>query len=54
MLDRARRTPTSAIHKVANVDLVQVFLDKLNANFVNKCRFNVNEDIKLLIDESTV
>lgn len=50
MLNKCKRTPTIHIHHLADIELVQDYLDKLNTNFLLNCRHNINTDINLLVE----
>lgn len=49
ILNKPKRTPTVDIHELANVETIQVYMDKLNANFIRNCQNSINSDINLLV-----
>ena len=51
ILGKPMRTPTADVHKVAKVEFISEFLDRLSQGFDGSCRVNVNQDVRSMIDE---
>lgn len=49
-LNLPRRTPTTTVHDLAKVELLQEFLERQNAGFVVGCQNNINSDIVELLN----
>ena len=50
MMNGHWRTPTSEVHEVCDIELLQPYLQRLCTQFFEKCRLNINQDIVQLVE----